>query len=79
MNCNTCHKNPRVGKTPWCQPCLDESEKISDIIDHLTPEQEDKLKEAHAEDYRGTDDDMPDAFEGWLEDLTLDELKQILK
>jgi hypothetical protein len=50
----------------------------SAIIDNLTSEQEDKLNEAHAEHYRGTDDDMPDAFVGWLEDLSLDELKSIL-
>jgi hypothetical protein len=50
----------------------------SEIIDNLTSEQEDKLNEAHAEHYHGTDDDMPDAFEGWLEDLSLDEIKSIL-
>ena len=54
-------------------------EERSNIIDHLTSEQEDKLKEAHAKEYHGTDDDMPDAFESWLEDLWLDELKTILK
>jgi hypothetical protein len=53
-------------------------EERSAIIDNLTSEQEDKLNEAHAEDYHGTDDDMPDAFEGWLEDVSLDELKKIL-
>lgn len=42
------------------------------IIDHLTSVQEDLLKEAHA-------DDMPDAFEAWLENISLDELKVILK
>jgi hypothetical protein len=29
----------------------------------------DFLKEAHAKDYTGTDDDMPDAFESWLMNL----------
>lgn len=53
-------------------------EERSDIIDNLTDEQEDKLKEAHAEDYSGIDDDMPDAYEGWLEDLDLDDLKKII-
>ena len=48
------------------------------IIDHLTSAQEDKLKESHAKDYHGTDDDMPDAYENFLEDLTLEELKAIL-
>ena len=33
---------------------------------------EDFLKGRHSEDYHGTDDDMPDAFEGWLRDLDVD-------
>lgn len=51
----------------------------SEIIDNLTDDQETKLKDEHAKDYHGTDDDMPDAYEGWLENLSLDEMKQILK
>lgn len=36
---------------------------------------EDYLKEIHAEDYHGTDDDMPDAFDSWLgDDLQVDDL-----
>lgn len=27
---------------------------------------EDYLKSVHGEDYRGTDDDMPDAYDAWL-------------
>jgi len=34
---------------------------------------EDFLKEKHAEDYIGVDDDMPDDFESWLVSLTSDE------
>ena len=30
---------------------------------------EEYLREQHAIDYSGLDDDMPDAFEKWLEDL----------
>jgi hypothetical protein len=30
---------------------------------------EDFLKDWHAEQYTGTDDDMPDAFDDWLGDL----------
>jgi hypothetical protein len=30
---------------------------------------EDYLKKVHAEDYMGIDDDMPDSFESYLEDL----------
>ena len=55
----------------------DEEEKDS-IVSSLTSVQEDKLKEAHAKDYHGTDDDMPDAYERWLADLDLNELKKIL-
>lgn len=29
---------------------------------------EDFLKNEHAKEYHGTDDDMPDAFDHWLED-----------
>jgi hypothetical protein len=48
------------------------------LIENLTKEQEDKLKEAHAEDYTGTDDDMPDAYEDWLGELDSADLKRIL-
>lgn len=56
-----------------------EDEERDEIAINLTSAQEDKLKEAHAKDYHGTDDDMPDAYEAWLENLSLDELKEILK
>jgi hypothetical protein len=36
---------------------------------------EDFLKEKHAEDYHGLDDDMPDAFDSWLtDDLQVDDI-----
>lgn len=54
-------------------------EQLTEIIDNLTEEQEDKLKDAHGNGYMGLDDDMPDAFEAWLEYLSLKELKEILK
>lgn len=34
---------------------------------------ENYLKEVHAKEYMGTDDDMPDAFDNWLGDLAADE------
>lgn len=34
---------------------------------------EDYLREVHAQDYRGTDDDMPDAYEAWVCDLSADD------
>lgn len=48
------------------------------IIDNLTLSQADKLRVAHAEDYQGTYDDMPDNYERYLESLSLDDLKKIL-
>ena len=39
-------------------------------IETMTPEFEDFLQTTHAENYAGTDDDMPKAFESWLERLT---------
>ena len=48
------------------------------IIDNLTSEQEDKLKELHAKEYHGTDDDMPDAFDNWVVDVSLEDLKKII-
>lgn len=34
---------------------------------------EEFLKELHVEHYIGTDDNMPEAFENWLSDLSIDE------
>lgn len=34
---------------------------------------EEFLKVKHAEDYMGTDDDIPDAFDAWLLNLDVDE------
>lgn len=55
-----------------------ESDERDEIVRDLTDEQEEKLKEEHAKNYHGTDDDMPDAYESFLENLTLDEYKSIL-
>ena len=35
---------------------------------------EDYLKDYHAKKYTGTDDNMPDAYEAWIEELDLDSL-----
>lgn len=35
---------------------------------------EDFLKDIHAREYMGTDDDMPDAFEHWLSNLDLEDI-----
>lgn|SRR3990167_8810946 len=55
----------------------DDSEKDT-LVESLTDAQEEKLKEAHAKDYHGLDDEMPDAYDSWLTDLDLDEMKKIL-
>jgi len=55
-----------------------EEEEKAEIIDTLTDEQLERLRAVHAKDYHGTDDDMPDAFEDWLTDLSLPELKAAL-
>ena len=34
---------------------------------------EDFLKDVHAEDYHGTDDDMPDNFDTWLSNLQVED------
>lgn len=35
---------------------------------------EEYLQQIHAEQYTGTDDDMPDSFETWITDLDLSEI-----
>jgi hypothetical protein len=38
---------------------------------------EEYLQEVHAEDYHGTDDDMPDSFDSWLADLDSSEMLEL--
>lgn len=49
-----------------------------EIMDNLTDDQNRLLEETHMKDYHGTDDDAPDDYGAWLEDLTSTELKAIL-
>jgi hypothetical protein len=43
----------------------------------MTPKTfEDYLKEKHGEEYTGTDDNMPDAYEAWLGDINADDFIQ---
>ena len=42
----------------------------------MDPQFEDFLKDVHAEQYIGVDDDMPDDFDAWLGDLSANELNQ---
>ena len=55
-----------------------EEEEKGVMVDSLTKMDESKLRDEHAKDYHGTDDDMPDAYEGWLENLSVAELKELL-
>lgn len=61
--------------TPEEKELEDKKEKL---IDGLSPEDEELLQEAHAEHYTGTDDDMPDWFERYLENLSYQELVDII-
>ena len=70
--------------TETCDNCngtgLEEDNDIvkERIIDNLTQEQEDKLKVDHSKSYTGSDDDMPDKFEAWLVELSLEDLLKII-
>lgn len=44
------------------------------LVELLTEEQIEILRDVHAENYMGTDDDMPDKFEHWLTNLDDDEI-----
>lgn len=68
---------------PWLTPEqldreLGEAEDRHIDIAELTEEQEALLREEHAKDYSGLDDEMPDDFEMWLELLSQEELLEIL-
>ncbi len=56
-----------------------EMEERDDFMDVLSPMQENVLHEKFMEVYTGSKEDYEDEFERWMEDLTLDELKDILK
>lgn len=50
-----------------------------EIINNLTKDQEDVLRNIHAESYSGTDDDMIENFEKWLKNLTVMDLESYLE
>ena len=56
-----------------------ENAKLENLIDNLSDEDEEKLKDAHADQYEGLDDDMPDDYENWLMGLNRFEIESILK
>lgn len=44
----------------------------------LVYENEELLREIHANSYNGTDDDMPDAFDNWLCNLDITDLQLMI-
>lgn len=68
INCNGTGKEP------------DDEIVVERIVENLTPEQEDKLLDVFVEEDCGClDDDMTDAFEAWLCNLSKEKLINILK
>jgi hypothetical protein len=63
-------------RSKWLLKQMEEDE-LEYIVNNLTDEDEEKLKEEHARNYMGTDDDMPDAYESWCSDLTVEDYKRI--
>ena len=59
------------------QQLLDEEREY--IMDNLTKEQEEKLKDAHFKDYHGDKEHYEDSFDGYLSDIELDTLKEVIK
>ena len=67
----------RKWEKDWIKEAEEDEKEF--IVDNLTPKQEEVLKAEHAKEYHGDDDDMPDDYENWLMDLSLDSLKTITK
>lgn len=55
-----------------------EEDKRSALIEGLSSEDEELLKDVHADSYIGTDDDMSDNYENWLQNLTREEIYSII-
>lgn len=70
------HAIIRKNKKDWLEEAADEER--TELIDNLSDEDEEKLKEAHMSQYNGSDDDSPDDYENWMTDLSVDEIKKIL-
>jgi len=48
------------------------------LLEQLIQDNEGKLQDIHAKNYMGTDDDMPDEFDNWLADLSVQEVCDML-
>jgi DNA polymerase III delta subunit len=71
------------------QKWADEFQKVidQDPMEMLTKQEEDttefidnnieKLQDIHADGYMGTDDNMPDAFNSWVTNFSLQELQEM--
>lgn len=55
-----------------------EQETREKIIDSLTPNDEDRLRDAHMKDYHGDKEHWEDSYERFIEDLTSEDLKKII-
>lgn len=56
-----------------------EENRKEEIISNMTREQEEILSDIHAKQADGVlDDDMPDDFERWIEDVSVDDLIKYL-
>ena len=55
-----------------------DAERESYLEDLITANEE-VLKEVHARNYMGIDDDMVDSFESWLTRLDIEEVEDILE
>lgn len=55
-----------------------EDDEKSGIMERLTPDQDDILKEEFARTFTGLDDDMPDSYEDFLQDILVKDLKKML-
>lgn len=61
-------------------PSAEIEERREEILENLTDEQEEELQTIHAEQCEGVlDDDLPDDYERWLENLTLMDLEAYLE
>lgn len=56
-----------------------EEERDALVNGGLSKKEEEMLKEAHSKQYTGTDDNMPDDYESWLQELPLEDLYRITK
>ncbi len=57
----------------------EEDSNKEEVINNLLESDWDTLKDIHAKNYTGTDDEMSDRFEDWIYDLSSEEIIELLK